>query len=106
MILSVPPSPTKVLYDVLCRKFKIPLAEVRRTMNVEILLSMRDCPFHLTHTKTIGNMVLFVGPLGKCFGCRWTGIKYISQRICEFGNIRTAVIVILYIFRLGCSGIA
>ena len=67
-ISSVAPPPETRSYKNLCRKFGINPNEVKRPKSIDILISMRQNHLHPEKVKTVGEMFLYDGRMGKVFG--------------------------------------
>ena len=67
-ISSVISPPDRESYRKLCEKFGVTPNFVRRPNSIDLLISMRQNNLHPNKSKSIGNMTLYVGPLGKVFG--------------------------------------
>ena len=68
VICSVADPPERESYAKLCKSFEVNPKQVARPRSIDVLISMRQNVYHPIPVKTIGNMILYDGPLGKVFG--------------------------------------
>ena len=80
-------SPTRASYAAMCEQFGVHPTKVRRPTETSLLISMQEASLHPMEVKTIGDMVLYEGPLGKTFGGRWPNLKFTQSKPVIIGSI-------------------
>ena len=79
-ISSVAPPPETRSYKNLCKKFGIKPHEVKRPKSIDILISMRQNHLHPEKVKTVGEMFLYDGRMGKVFGGKDPKLRFTPHK--------------------------
>ena len=79
---AVPPD--KLSYQRLCNKFGVSPRDVKRPVNIDLLISLRSSHLHPSDvdSMTLGGMNLACGPLGKVFGGWDEELKFTPHKLC------------------------
>ena len=74
--------PERQSYKQLCGKFGVKFEEVKKPVEIDMLISMRRNPDHPKAVKTIGDITLYEGIFGKVFGGTDPELKFTAYQTC------------------------
>ena len=85
-ITSAAPPPEKNSYRNMCSRFGINPEEVKKPINIDVLISMRRSTHHPKPVKILGEMTLYEGIYGKVFGGVDPDLKFTPHQ-CSYPSL-------------------